>query len=143
MDSKELIKGIQDYLEQGIHSYILEGSDLPEIAFWGDGFTSDILDGSHPMPASVTMIQSVNHVPFCDECNVSFAVAIRNDDVDALEKWGNEYGDVIRSLLVKDCTLGGICVDTNNIVTNMAGASGLMVVVTEFVCSVYGDGYTG
>ena len=121
---------------QGAANDYLEHHDLPTIDTITVGIT-EVLGDMSAYPALLVAEKGRSYEsPYWTTYNLLIGVAVRHDDMKALNELGESYVDAIEHALKHDCTLGGYAITSRMQPAEVGCVSGIYVAAFELTCDV-------
>ncbi len=120
--SKELYDALEDYLKPAITDQIIARNEadgdlyLQDVREWSKGY-KDVLAGARQYPAILFMEQRRSHPEnYITRYAIEIGFALKGGmDQGLLADQGEAYCDILEDVILADHTLGGMCVDSNNL----------------------------
>lgn len=146
--SKALYNALEAYLKPAITEQVTARNEadgalyLLDIQEWAKGY-KDILAGARQYPAILFMEQGRSHPePYITRYTIEIGLAIKGGmDVSLLGDQGEAYCDILEDVLLEDHTLGGTCLDSNNLAIETGYAGSVFVASCTLDLDIDRGGY--
>lgn len=135
MTSYTRLTSIASAIQSAANEY-LESHNLPTIDTVTVGIT-EVLGDMSAYPALLVAEKGRSYEsPYWTTYNLLIGVAVRHDDMAALNELGESYVDAIEHALKGDCTLGGYAITSRMQPAEVGCVSGIYVAAFELIVDV-------